>query len=266
LWVLGGVRLFAGCLSLFARCLLSFPSTTYWSGFYLRILLRSDLINGFSFKLLAVAVLAGFFLWLEVPLRLRTVAYLCSFALLGILLAVLRTSRIQYGMPLEPDLTALKVGEYLAVPTKPSAQEIRFFEGSRLMKIAYYDNRNRSVYLLSVEVAGDVHKLHPTELCLKSGKAVIHGLHEKILTAAGMDLALQELVATQPDGRSYLIYTWYVGPEWSTGSFIAFRKNWNRKSRWQSFQLLTEITDTKTAAEQRLNSFLRLLPAAPLPR
>lgn len=264
LWVLGGTRLFSGCLPLFAICLLACPSTTYWSGFYLRILLKSDLIPGLTFKLLIGAALGGFFLWTNKPVRLRTVMYLCGILLLGLLLLT-QNNKAQYGASLEPDLSRLKVGGYIAMPTEPSGLETRFFEGSALTKISYYGDQDQSVHLLSVKVTGNVHQLHPTELCLKSKKTVISGMREKtVAVESGKDLAVQELIAARTNGKTYLIYTWYVGPQWSTGNFIAFRKNWNRKDNWQSFQILTEINSTKTAAEERLNAFLKLL-FAPTP-
>jgi hypothetical protein len=261
-WALGGIQLFIGCLPLFAICLLACPSTTYWSEFYLRLLLKSDLIPGLTFKLLIGSGLGGFFLWMSKPLRFQTVAYLCGLLLLGLLL-LMQTNKALYGAPLVPDLNRLKINEYIATPMEPSGQETRFFEGSALTRIAYYGDQDQSVHLLSVEVTGNVHQLHPTELCLKSKKTVIRGMREKLIAVKnGKDLAIQELVATRTNGKTYLIYTWYVGPEWSTGNFIAFRKNWNRKDKWQSFQILTEIRDTKDAAETRLNAFLKLLFAA----
>lgn len=259
LWILGGVQLFTGCLPLFALCLLACPSTTYWSEFYLRLLLKSDLIDGFVFKLCLGTVFAVFFLTVRKPLKLKTAAYLSGLALLAGLL-LLQANRPLYGASLEPDLTRLKIGDYIAVPTEPTNLEVRFFRGSRLSKIGYYDDYNRSIHLLSVTVTGDAHKLHPTELCLKSKRIDIRGLREKKVTVRdGKNLALQELVSIRPGNRKFLIYTWYNSPDFSTGNFITFRKNWQRTDRWQSFQLLTEITDSREAAEKRLNSFLKKL-------
>ncbi|MGE4488330.1 MAG: hypothetical protein AB7E95_02155 [Kiritimatiellales bacterium] len=262
LWVLGGLRLFSGCLPLLAICLLACPSTTYWIEFYLRVLLRSDLLDGRVAKLFTASALALWFALSSRPIRLQTAAYLCGTAALCALL-VLRTSRPLYGNPLIPDFNAIQVGSCLASSISPTAQEKSFFAGNRLIKTAYYGEHGEAFHLLSVEITDDIHKLHPTELCLRSKKTVIRDLHEKTFTAgSGRRLALQELVAVR-NGNRYLIYTWYTGPNWSTGSFIAFRKNWAKDESWRSFQLLTEITETRDAAEKRLNTFLKQLLVTP---
>lgn len=261
LWILGGRQLFCGCMPLLAICLLACPSTTYWSEFYLRIILQTDRISGFFFKLLLCTGAAVFFLWRTAPARLHTVLYCTGLAILGTILAV-QSVPPQYGMPLIPDTSLLKAGEYLVTSMMPSDQELRFFEGNRLLKSAYYGDSD-VIYLLSVEITGNIHRLHPTELCLKSKKTVIHGLHEKTIPVGNeKELAVQELTAVRSDGKNYLIYTWYTGPEWSTGNFLVFRKNWRQGNKWKSFQMLTEINGTKKSAAARLDGLLQILFSA----
>lgn len=259
LWVLGGLRLFAGSLPLLGLSLLACPSTTYWSGFYLRAVLGTGAVDGFVFKLTIAVILTTFFLRAKSALRPQTLAYLSGLGLLAILLTV-QTGQTPYGQPFKPDIRLLRAGEYIAAPIDPTPQDLRFFQGSQLIKTAYYGEHGELFYLLSVEVTDNVHKIHPTELCLKSGGTVIRKLKEKTVSIGeGKNLAVQEIEAVQPDGRKYLIYTWYTGPEWSTGNFIAFRKNWKPDEPWASFQLSTAITDTPESAEKRLNAFLKVL-------
>jgi hypothetical protein len=259
LWVLGGLRLFAGSLPLLGLSLLACPSTTYWSGFYLRAVLGTGAVDGFLFKLAAAAILTAFSLRAKQSLRPQTLAYLGTLGLLAVLLTV-QTGQVPYGQPFRPDLRLLRAGDYIAAPIDPTPQDLRFFQGSRLVKNAYYGEDGELFYLLSVEVTDNVRKIHPTELCLKSGGSVIRKQREKNISIGdSKTLAVQEIEAVQPDGRKYLIYTWYTGPEWSTGNFIAFRKNWKPDESWQSFQLSTGITDTPESAEKRLNAFLEVL-------
>lgn len=259
LWILGGLRLFAGTLPLLGLSLLACPSTTYWSGFYLRAVLGTGAVDGYLFKLAAAAVLTAFFVRTKSALRPQTLAYLGSLGALAVLLT-LQTVQTPFGQPFRPDLRLLRAGNYIAAPIDPTPQDLRFFQGSRLVKNAYYGDHGEIFYLLSVEVTDNVRKIHPTELCLKSGGTVIRRLREKTVSIGeGKNLAVQEIEAVQPDGKKYLIYTWYTGPEWSTGNFIAFRKSWKPNELWASFQLSTGITDTPESAEKRLNTFLTIL-------
>ncbi|MDR0932650.1 MAG: hypothetical protein LBM70_06485, partial [Victivallales bacterium] len=76
-----------------------------------------------------------------------------------------------------------------------------------------------------------------------------------IHTAAGR-LAAQEIVAELPGGGRQLLYSWYTSPHWSSGNFLAFRRNWRKEKKWYSYQLSTPIVTTRERAEEKLDAFL----------
>ncbi len=254
LFVLGGVRLFSGMLPILLIALAGCPSTTYWSEYYIRISAGTAPVGGLAFKCCAAAALSVYFLLVRRVYRLQTLLFVLGVLLLiGVLYS--RESRAGYGQPLLIDPERTEVGGYLGFPSALSEQEQRFFEGHAVRRAVYYGSVE-NIRLLAVGITGDIHRIHPAELCLKSMDCDVLSSREKILNPGGRPLAVQEIVALFPNRAKALIYVWYSGPEWSSGNFPAFRRSWKRSERWFAYQLSTPMPDSREAAEERLRDFL----------
>lgn len=254
LFVLGGVRLFSGMLPILLIALLGCPSSTFWSEYYIRASVGTTVIGGLTFKCCAAGVLAVCFLLIRRVCRLKPLLFMSGVLLLiGVLCS--RESRAKYGQPLLVDPERTQVGEYLGFPLTLSPQEQRFFGGNSANRIVFYGN-TQSIQMLTVEMTGDIHRIHPAELCLKSMRFDVLSSREMLLELDGKKLAVQQIVAVFPNREKVLIYAWYTGPEWSSGNFLAFRRSWSGGARWFSCQLSTSAADSSEAADKRLRDFL----------
>ncbi len=259
----GGQRLFCGTLPLFMVALLGCPSTTYWSEFFWQLALGSGMVDGLAFKLLTALPLLGWFLWncLRGPVVLLKLMFPALLLLIAMALLI-RHDRAEYGIPMRPDAERLNYGSYLGRREAATAQENRFFAGCELYRITYFGERD-TISFLGVELGGVVHKIHPAALCMKSAGQQVLRFREKRVPVRGGEVAVQEVLADYPGGGRYLIYVWYVGPEWSTGNFLAFRRSWKPGTDWFSFQLMTAVHSTPEEAVRRLDAFLDILSAEP---
>ena len=187
LFVLGGVRLFSGMLPILLIALAGCPSTTYWSEYYIRISAGTAPVGGLAFKCCAAAALSVYFLRAGRVYRLQTLLFVLGVLLLiGVLYS--RESRAGYGQPLLIDPERTEVGGYLGFPSALSEQEQRFFEGHAVRRAVYYGSVE-NIRLLAVGITGDIHRIHPAELCLKSMDCDVLSSREKILNPGGRPLA-----------------------------------------------------------------------------
>ena len=263
LFVLGGSRLFSGMLPVMLIVLLGCPSTTYWSEYHLRISFGAFPLGGLAFKYGAAAVLSIYFLTVRRVYRLETLAFLMgTLFLFGILYS--REDRALYGLAFEVDMNEPEVNGYLASAEPLTSQEKRFFFGHQARRLVYYGKDGTLIQLLAVDVTGNIHRIHPAELCLKSVNCDVLSASEKKIRLKIGYLAVQEIVAVYPNGEKILMYVWYTGPYWSSGNFVAFRRTWKAQKLWYSYQLATPVGDSHEVAEKRLDAFLR--QAAFLPR
>lgn len=261
--LLFGLRVFSALAPVFGICLLGCPSTTYWTEYFCRELITSFSLSGFLLKIFAAGLLAVCcFLQIRRPVRLQTLLFLCGLLCICLIL-VLRHSPPAYGNALIVDSPKMRVGDYLGFVQAVTPQEERFFAGNHVARRLYISG-SRKITLLSIRITGNIHSIHPAELCLKSAGNTIRGHREIVFMTARGRLACQEMTVTLADSRSYLVYAWYAGPDWSTGNFLSFRRHWNSRAPWYTFQLMTEIGGDRKKAEACLRGFLdaALIPPA----
>lgn len=261
--LLFGLRIFVTLTPVLGICLLGCPSTTYWTEYFCRELITRFSLSGFLLKAFAAGLLAvSFFLLKKYAIRLQTLLFLCALFCVCMILAI-RHSPPAYGNALIVDSQKMRVGDYLAFVQAVTPQEERFFRGNQATRHLYISG-TRKITLLSIRITGDIHSIHPTELCLKSARNTIHGHREIVFMTARGGLACQEMTVTLADNRSYLVYAWYAGPDWSTGNFLSFRRHWTSRAPWYTFQLMTDIGGDRKKAEACLRDFLEaaLIPPA----
>ncbi|MDD3885851.1 MAG: hypothetical protein PHI35_03155 [Victivallaceae bacterium] len=253
--------MFIGTLPLFVLLALGCPSTGYWSGYYFRLLCGIDLA-GLTLKLIAAAVLAAGFIWVRRPAKLHTVFFVAAAVLVaGAMVAKLNPPRFGEPVRLRENLT--RVGGWIGVSESPSAGERRFFSGCEVSRWVFFRKDGgksggvTSLVLLAVKLGGDVHKLHPTELCMRSGGREVISNREKVVDTTQGPLAVQELrSAGGVAAAAHLTYTWYVGPHWSTGNFMTFRRVWQKGDAWLSYQLVATGGDSEKSAAETIEKFI----------
>lgn len=248
-----GERIFTGTLPIWGLLILGCPSSSYWSGYWLQSIITGINIPGLWLKFL---IGSGLIIWMLVYTRPPLMKSLLFPALGAMLLIIIiyQQRRPLYGESLGIDIRTDKFENWLGGTENLTEQETVFFKGSCVIKKNFFDE-NSVIYLLAIRLGKNVHSIHPTELCLKSGGRTILDNNEQLLNTKHGKLAVQEILA-DTGGKRYLIYTWYAGDEWSSGNFLAFRRAWKRSANWESFQLMTPIGDNPELARLRLLRFL----------
>lgn len=256
IWVVAGSRMFTFLSPLLFIFLLGCPSTSYWVEYFFRDLAVVMGVGGTFLKMLAALFPAGCFLFWARDYSLSTFFFL-SFLLSTLLTLLLMQTSQNTGHGLNVDTNRRKIGTFLACRQPPTPADQGFFGRNKAIRINYFSElpNPSSIELLKVKVEGNLHSIHPPELCLKSGGSTILALKERLLETTAGNLAFQEILfrAKQQD---YLMYAWYSTKEYSTGNFLKFRSRWQRSGNWTVTQVVTPVSHTQADAELVLRRFL----------
>ncbi len=265
-FLLYGRKLFIGVAPLLLISLLGCPSTTYWGEYYFNNFTGLGGETGLWLKA-ALALGAGaWFVFLKKTPPFRHLLFAGLIIALGVLLLA-RLQKPLYGEPLAAEKASLQIGPWLGGIMSLSAEDLRFFSGSTATRYGFYSTDDMIGFLV-VEVTGNIHNIHPPQICLSSGGNRILQSREKILETVKGPLALQETMIEHPDFGRSVVYSWYVGPQWSTGNFLVFRSNWKANERWRSFQARTgfrgeDVEEGQRKLEFFINGWLEGEPKKP---
>jgi hypothetical protein len=132
------------------------------------------------------------------------------------------------------------VGNYLGQTQEVTANDIRFFgEDSEIDKY-YYIGDSKGIYILALTCGSKINSIHPASHCLRTSGWTI--LTEEIFKTSlnEQDVYLTEIVA-EHQNTPYLFWVWYTNSEYSTGSFVHFRKEWKRDITWRTYQFMVPL-------------------------
>ncbi|MBR6058764.1 MAG: hypothetical protein IKP58_11405 [Victivallales bacterium] len=238
-YILYGERLFSGISPLFIVSLLGVPSTTFWFTYYIH---GAGLSWGAEYVKPLVGIIASIIFCLtRKPLRIDKLLFVGFLLLLGAF-SVIRTHPMLKGDCFTINFDVDRKSGWLCERMEMELQDEIVFNGADVKQFLYMKN-GQIVTMSSIKPAWDIHSLHPVEICLRSGGDVIEKSEEVILEVHGQRIAVLESLVLSGDIR-YLIYTTYVGPEWSSGNFMAFRHHWRPKKGWICYQAMTPIWET----------------------
>lgn len=263
-WFIYGGQNAYRVLPAFGLLTLGVTSTTYWINYYVG---DPEMIAGYILKFTAAGILllwlTSNFIW-ERKVRTRTLLFAGASCLA--LLYIWQNEQVSSlkGAPISLELSEGKTGPYLAQSQEVTSDDIRFFgEDSEIDKY-YYIGDAEGIFILAVTCGTKVNSIHPASHCLRvSGWTV---LSEDISTIALNEktLYLTEILAEYRNA-TYLFWVWYSNPDFSTGSFVHFRKEWRSDQTWQTYQLMLPLKDNDLqnliAARKELLSLLRAVVA-----
>ncbi|MDD3119043.1 MAG: hypothetical protein PHQ27_07690 [Victivallales bacterium] len=230
------------------------PSSSYWTEYYFGLMLGIPWLSGFEMKLLAG--IGGGTVWLVVKtywrrsVSLPGAVFFAAAVLVSILLLT-GTNSLPPGKSVRLDLT-LKRGAWLGKAEALTPLDQSFFAGCRASRMIYF-NAASYVSVLYVKPQGNIHQIHPIGICLRSvGNEVIS---QRQVLVPELQLQCEQLTVVI-NRKQYLIYAWFVCPEYSTGNFKLFRSNWRPDRNWQVYQMMTPVDGNKNAAQKRLREFI----------
>lgn len=215
--------------------LLGTPSSSY----QLSLLLMFPVGAAWTVKFL-LAMLC--FVWVECNRRRRwhftpgtllfTAASLCSAFLL------MHTGELYFeGRKFIPEFSG-RAGNYWGRSLVPDENTRRFFATSKVRQFRYTGN-NVDISVLAVQCGSDIHEIHPASHCLRTGMWTVHA--EKILHLRD-NFAVTEIDAEKGASRC-LVWVWFSSEEFSTPSFLGFRRHFKSGGSYHTFQLSIPVFD-----------------------
>lgn len=206
--------------------------------------------------------LAVNFIW-EKKVQTRTLLYAGAVVLTIFYVALSNSTTSKKGAPLLLPLAEGKNGGYLSQAQEVTVNDIRFFGEDSQIERYYYIGDGAGIHILGVTCGNKINSIHPASHCLRSSGWII--LSEEIakVNLAGEDVYLGEIIA-QYQNAPCLFWVWYSNSEYSTGSFVHFRKDWSEDEIWHTYQIMVplqgmELPELNTARKELL-SLLKSLP------
>lgn len=239
-WFIYGGQNAYRVLPCYALLALGVTSTTYWINFYIE---SPDMMRGLWIKLSCAGVLL---LWLllnflkEQVVKTKTLLFSGTVCIVVIFIIVDEDVHSETGAPLILNLESGRVGPYISQSQEITPSDIRFFgEGSQIDKY-YYIGKQSGTYILALTCGDQIHSIHPASHCLRSSGWTV--LSEKILEYAltADTLFVNEIVA-EYGGARQIFWVWYTNERFSTASFVNFRKSWDSRENWYTYQLMSPI-------------------------
>ncbi len=265
LWLLGGGRNAYRLLPAFGILALGTTSSTYWISYFVSGFPLS--VSGFAIKTIAAIILL---LWLVLshfrPKTIRPGTLLFTAAAGVALLFVWQSNRMgmQKDAPVILTLSEGRMGDYLSRRQEPTADDIRFFGADSRIEKYYYVSDTEGFHILALTCGENVNSIHPASHCLRTSGWTIHFENTTATEIAGKAFHVNEIVAER-DNATVLLWVWYANERFSTGSFLHFRRAWNREDAWHTYQVMTSLRnstpESRTAARLRMQAFLQLLAA-----
>ena len=240
----------------FAILSLMTTSSGYWIGYFLNL----PETEGVIIKFLLSAL---FCIW---GLLNYKVNYLPRPAALGFAAAVALAIGIIVGgknfsrtcQPLLLDCTA-NFADFLGRKQSLDPSFARFFQQSEVHDFVYADTAGNSVSVLEIKCGDNVHEIHPASHCMRSSGWEIVSEQLVTYTINGQIVQVTEIIAKNRTAN-VLIWSWFSNDSLSTGSFLNFRRLWNGKAQWRSYQVSTSIRKDREQAEKLRYEFISAFP------
>ncbi len=250
-------------LPAFGILALGVTSSTYWINYFVANFPLH--VPGLAIKAIAAVLL---FLWLLANCsrerKVRPGSLLFTVAVGLALLCIWQNNQaaMQTGSPVILSLSEGETGGYLSRRQEVTADDIRFFGADSRIDKYYYVADTDSFHILALTCGENVNSIHPASHCLRGAGWTVHS--ENIITTeiGGKTFHVNE-IAAQKQNVTVLLWAWYTNERSSTGSFINFRRTWNRSDVWRTYQVMTSLQnftpESRNAARLRMQTFLQSL-------
>lgn len=258
-WLIYGGQNAYRVLPAFALLGLGVTSTTYWINHYFD---SSQIIHGFVIK----AVFTGFLLlWLlvnylrEKQIETKTLLFGGAVCVASFLIWQSSALSTETGPAIVLNLSEGKVGPYLGQSQEVTAEDIRFFGEDSEVEKFYYIGSEDGIYVLAITCGEKINSIHPASHCLRSSGWTV--VSEEIIRTgvSGPTSNVNEVIAEDANGR-YVFWVWYTNMDFSTASFVHFRKKWKRDEIWRTYQVMVplrgETSDVLVSARTQLREFI----------
>lgn len=204
----------------------------------------------------ALALLCFFWIFCNQYFKLEIrVGSLCFVtALLGSTLLLLHTEDLYYkGKSFVPEFP-LRMEGYLGRRVQSDPETKRFFATSTVRQYRYTGDK-RDISVLAVQCGSNIHEIHPAGHCLRTTLWTIHS--EKTLHLKD-HFAVTEIDARKGNSH-FLVWVWYSNEEFSTPSFLGFRRHFRKGGRYFTCQISTSVKKSPEESRKVLSGFIETL-------
>lgn len=255
LWTLLGWRQAFTLIPSFAILLLGTPSSTYWLCFFLGL----STVQAWILKIV-IAIICSVLTILIIRYRwcwcqMNTLFIIAMLGAVIILFQIKSVTRTYSPLLLGYETTT---GDYISREPAPDDSFKRFFVTSDAHNYEYASSLH--IYnLLSVTCGNDIHEIHPASHCLRSSGWQISSEQITEITIKGHRFGVTEVEASR--GPNYiLVWVWYSTPHLSTGNFLGFRRLWDAKDGWKTYQLSVYNNNDRELSRKALVDFIETIP------
>lgn len=253
MYILYGERLFSGMFPLLGISFIGIPSSTYWIAYYLHWF---RLGGAYYVKLLIAIVLGVAFCLISRPLRIQKLAFACVLAA-ALTFAVIQNRPAKKGDLLDIRLDGASKAGWCVEECSLDDMDRIFFYGADVQKYLII-RKGKMVAFSWLVPRKKIHSLHPVEICLLSGGYTLESSKEVLLDVRGKQVAALETVVHDKNVH-FLIYSIYMGTNWSTGNFVSFRHHWRKDEKWICYQLSTILKDDVEEGRELVKEVLEVV-------
>ncbi|MBR5077602.1 MAG: hypothetical protein IKX30_02575 [Victivallales bacterium] len=250
-----GWECFIILLPAFVVFCLSVTSTSYWITYLLSpIGLKSLPVKIF---LMVVAIVIAIIQYRVhfIPKKQSTI-FVCVLCFAVLFVGLQKEAHIKSAAFI-PDFSSGMFKNAKGYALDPTPGDLQFFEGSKKLEKYTFGTDDSVIGILGIELGTNVHQIHPPTHCLRTQGTTI--LSEKLQTVEFRfaQITITEINYLNTSNNPMLCWYWYSSPQFSTPSLISFRRHWNPKHEWHSYQITTPIySNDLSKARERLKVFL----------
>ncbi len=250
-WLNYGWKFAYKVLGAFVIMLLGTPSSTY----QLSLLFMCSVAVAMGIKF---AMMIGCFAWIFANKKFAWVIKKGSLffvsACMVTLFVLIHTEELYFtGESFVPKFV-LHNGEFYGRILEVDENTRRFFASSDA-KLYRYNFGDNDISVLAVKCGENIHEIHPASHCLRTSSWRVD--MEKIFYLQD-DLAVTEIEAQRGETR-ILVWVWYSSDDFSTPSFLGFRRHFSPNGDYYTFQISTPIFGDVEKSRSVLLKFVQSL-------
>ena len=252
IWLSGGWRYAYRLLPVFLILSLGTPSSTY------QISRAFAISSGAALSIKFLLAIAGL-LWICCAWRkgwyLKKSTFFFIGAILFTALLLLHSEELYFSGKSFVPVYPMQAGRFIGRTIIPDINTKRFFATSEVKQYRYMAG-DADLSVLAVQCCSDIHEIHSASHCLRTSQWKINS--EKLFYLES-DFAVTEIEAEK--GLNHiLVWVWYSGRDFSTPSFLGFRRHFRPGMEYHTYQISIAATDGVEQSRAILQEFIEALP------
>ena len=250
-WSLGAWAFAYALLPAIFILLMGTPSSSY----HISLLLNSPVWAAWSVKLLLTL---GCFAWVwgnrKFKWQIKPGTLFFTAAVLATGLLLMHTKELYFtGKAFTPDFP-VKAGAFFGRSIEPDNNTRRFFATSTVRQYRYIKN-DYDISVLAVKCGKNIHEIHPASHCLRTS---LWKVNDEKLHYLQDNFAVTQIDAQKGSSR-YLVWVWFSSEEFSTPSFLGFRRQFKVKGNYFTYQISVPVYENREKSQAVLLDFVKSL-------